>query len=50
MDPRVEVVDLGREVGEVILTSIQIQSDEPESPFVDRSVGPDVDTTHKAHV
>ena len=50
LDPRVEVVDLGAEVDEVILTSIQIQSDKAESPFVDRTVDADVDTTHEAHV
>ncbi len=50
VDARIEVVDLGREVFEVILTSVEVQSDECERAFVDRSVNTHVYPTHEAHV
>ena len=46
----VEIVDLGREVREVILTSVEVQSNKAKSAFVDCSVHSDVHTAHKAHV
>ena len=48
--PWVEVVDLCREIGEVILTSVEVQSNEAERTFVDRSIHSDVDATHETHV
>ena len=50
MDPWVEVVNLGGEVGEVELTSVEIQSNEPERPGVNGAILADVDTFHKAHI
>ena len=50
MDPRVEVVDLGREILEVILTSVEVQSNEAECSLVDRSILAHIHTAHKAHV
>src|SRR5262249_54453832 len=47
---RVEVMDLRREVREVILTSVEVQSDESECPFVDGSILAHVDALHEAHV
>lgn len=47
---RVEVMDLGFEVNEVILTSVQIQSDKPKRPFVDGTIHSDIYTTHKPHI
>lgn len=49
-DPRVEVVNLGREVGEVKLTSIDIQSDKAERIMVDSAIHPDIGALHEAHV
>jgi len=49
-DARVEVMNLGREVVEVILTSVEVQSDEPENSLVDRVVLADVDPAHESHV
>ena len=50
VDSRIEVVDLGREILEVILTSVEVQSNEAERTFVDRSIHSDVDATHETHV
>ena len=50
MDPWVEVVNLGGEVREVELTSVEIQSNEPERPGVNGAILADVDTFHKAHI
>jgi hypothetical protein len=50
VDSGVEVVDLGREVREVILTSVEVQSNEAERTFVHGSVLADIDTAHEAHV
>jgi len=46
----IEVVDLGREIREVILTSVEVQSNEAERSFVDSSVEADVSAAHEAHV
>ena len=43
-------MDLGREILEVKLTSVEVQSNEAERPLVDRTVDSDVDTAHEAHV
>jgi len=50
IDTRIEVVDLGREIYEVKLTSIKVKSDQRERTVVDRSVNANVDSTHKTHV
>ncbi len=50
MDPRVEVVNLGGEVCEVKLTSVEVQSNEPERPPVNGAILADIDALHKAHV
>ena len=50
MDPRVEVVNLGGEVCEVKLTSVEVESNEPERPPVDGAILADIDTLHKAHI
>ena len=50
MDPRIEVVDLGGEVGEVILTSVEVQSNETERPRVNGAILTDIDALHKAHI
>lgn len=50
MDPWVEVVNLGGEVCEVELTSVEIQSNEAERPPVNGAILADVDTLHKAHI
>jgi predicted ATPase len=50
MNTRVEVVNLGREVYEVILTSVEVQSDQGKRTFMDRSVKPHVHSVHEAHV
>jgi len=49
-DTGVEVVDLGREIYEVELTSIEVKSDQRERTLVDRSVNTHVDPTHETHV
>ena len=49
-DSGVEVMHLGGEVGEVELTSVEIQSDELKRPFVNRTVPANVVTTHEPHV
>ena len=50
MDPWVEVVNLGGEVCEVELTSVEIQSNEPERPRVNGAILAYIDTFHKAHI
>jgi hypothetical protein len=50
MDPRVEVVNLGGEVCEVKLTSVEVQSNEPERPPVNGAILADIDTLHEAVV
>ena len=50
MDPRVEVVNLGGEVVEVELTSVEIKSNEPERPLVNGAILTDVGAFHKAHI
>jgi len=50
MDPRVKVVNLGGEVFEVKLTSVEVQSNEPERPPVNAAILANVDTLHKAHI
>jgi hypothetical protein len=46
----VEVVNLCREIYEVVLTSIEVKSHESERAVVDRSVGTYVHAAHEAHV
>src|SRR4029077_15477194 len=48
--PRVEVVDLGGVVREVILTPVQVQSNKSEAALVHSTVLADVDAGHEAHV
>src|SRR5207245_5052014 len=43
-------MDLGGEVGEVILTSVQVQSNKAESSLVNSAVLADVDAAHEPHV
>jgi hypothetical protein len=50
MDAEVEVVFLGSEVSEVILTSVEVQSDKAKRAVVVLPIHPDVFTTHEAHV
>src|SRR6202022_3707387 len=50
MDPRIEVVHLGREVYEVVPTSIEVQSHESEGTLVHIAVLADVVALHEAHV
>jgi len=50
MDARVEVVDLGRKVFEVILTSVEIQSNKCERPLMHRSINTHEYPAHEAHV
>ena len=50
MDPRVVVVNLGGEICEVKLTSVEVQSNEPERPSVNGAILADIDTLHKAHI
>jgi len=50
MDPRVEVVNLGGEVDEVELTSVEIKSNEPERSVVNGAILTNVDTLHKADI
>jgi hypothetical protein len=46
----VEVMNLGRKVREVKLTSVEVQSNEPERPLMDVSVQSHIDAAHEAHV
>jgi hypothetical protein len=50
MDPRVVVVNLGLEVFEVKLTSVEVQSNEPERAPVNGAILAEIDTLHKAHI
>ncbi len=50
MDPRVEVVNLGGEVCEVKLTSVEVQSDETERPPVNGAILADIDALHETHI
>src|SRR5690242_19786852 len=50
VNARVEIVDLGREVREVVPTSVEVQSNEPELPLVNCSVQAYVYAAHEAHV
>lgn len=50
VDARIEVMDLGGEVREVILTSVKIQSNEPERPLMYTSVQSHVGAAHEPHV
>jgi hypothetical protein len=50
MDPRVEVVNLGGEVCEVKLTSVEVQSNETERPPVNGAILADIDALHEAHI
>ena len=50
VDSGVEVVYLGRKIDEVKLTSIEVQSDEPERPVVHLPIFADVHPLHEAHV
>jgi hypothetical protein len=50
MDPWVEVVNLGGEVCEVELTSVEVKSNEPERPPVNGAILADVGALHKAHI
>ena len=49
-DPRIEVVDLGAEIGEVEPTPVEVESDEPEGSSMHLFVDADVDAAHEAHV
>ena len=48
--PWVEVVDLCREIGEVILTSVQVQSNKCECALMNGAVLPDIYAAGKPHV
>ena len=50
MDPRVEVVNLGGEIREVELTSVQVKSNEPERRLVNGAVQADIGALHEPHV
>jgi len=50
MDPGVEVMNLGGELYEVELTSIQVKSNEPERRLVNGAVQADVGALHEPHV
>ena len=43
-------MNLGREIREVILTPVEVQSNEAERSFMDGSVLAHIDTAHEAHV
>jgi hypothetical protein len=49
-DAGVEVMDLCREVGEVKLTLVDIQSDKSECIPLDLTIHPDICSLHEAHV
>src|SRR5260370_31962590 len=49
-DSWVEVMNLGGEIREVILTSVEVQSNEAERPLVDCSVDTHIHAAHEAHV
>lgn len=50
IDPRVEVMNLGGEVREVKLTSVQVKSNEPERRLVNTAVQAGVGALHEPHV
>ena len=50
VNTKVEVVNLSGKIGEVILTSIEVKSDEPKRPLVHLAIFSDVYALHKAHV
>ena len=50
VDARIEVVYLSREIGEVKLTSVEVQSDEPKGPLMYLPVAADVHPFHEAHI
>lgn len=50
VDAGIEIVYLSREVDEVILTSVQIESDEAKGSLADPFVLADIDAGHEAHV
>jgi len=50
IDPRVKVMNLGGEVREVELTSVQVKSNEPERCMVNGAVQADVGALHEPHV
>jgi len=50
VDTAIKVVNLGSEICEVILTSIEVKSDQGERTMVDGSVNTHIDPAHEAHV
>ena len=50
VDSGIEIVHLGREIREVILTSVEVQSNEAEHTLVHGSVETDIDAAHETHV
>lgn len=50
VNARVEVMDLRREIGEVVPTPIEVQSNECESSLMNGAVLSDVDASGKPHV
>jgi hypothetical protein len=50
VDSKVEVVNLGRKIGEVKLTSIEVKSDEPKGPLVHLPIFAHVFALHETHV
>ena len=50
MDARVEIMNLGGEIREVELTSVQVKSNEPERRLVNFTVQADVGPLHEPHV
>jgi hypothetical protein len=50
VDSRVKVVNLGRKIDEVKLTSIEVYSDELKRPLVHLPIVADVFPLHEAHV
>ena len=50
VDAEIEVVFLRREVGEVKLTSVEVQSDKAKGALVVLSIHTDILTAHEAHI
>ena len=50
MDTAIKVVNLGSEICEVILTSIEVKSDQRKGTPVDGSIDTDIYAVHEAHV
>jgi hypothetical protein len=50
VDPRVEVMNLGGEIREVELTSVQVKSNKPERRLVNFAVQADIGALHEPHV